>query len=177
MQKFENTFWSGKCPVGKMCQWGNICLGKPPSGKCPVGELSWICQSGICPRRGVSWVTVQSGNCPTIYNTKINETEKKITDHNHDKYITTPELNELTAKNSAARLAQASLVTKSDIANFVNKRDFDDKLKNLIKKVTSNKIKHLLVENKLKKPQTFDSSLFTGQSYFNNDGAQLCLMF
>ena len=84
-------------------------------GKCPVGELSWIYQSGICHRRSVSWGTVQSGNCPTIkktdYNTKINETEKKITDHNHDKYITTPELNKLTAENSAARLAQASLVT------------------------------------------------------------------
>ena len=28
----------------------------------------------------------------TDYNTKINETEKKITDHYHDKYITTPVL-------------------------------------------------------------------------------------
>ena len=27
----------------------------------------------------------------TCYNTKINEIEKKITDHNHDKYITTLE--------------------------------------------------------------------------------------
>ena len=27
------------------------------------------------------------------YKTKINGTEKKITDHDHDKYITTPELN------------------------------------------------------------------------------------
>ena len=26
---------------------------------------------------------------------KINEIEKKITDHNHDKYITTPEVNTL----------------------------------------------------------------------------------
>ena len=26
----------------------------------------------------------------TGYNTKVNETEKKITDHNHDKYIATP---------------------------------------------------------------------------------------
>ena len=41
------------------------------------------------------------------------------------------------------------------------------------KKFTSNKTKHLLVENELKKLQTFDSSLFIGQSYFNNDGAQL----
>ena len=27
------------------------------------------------------------------YNTKITEIEKKLTDHNHDKYITTPEFN------------------------------------------------------------------------------------
>ena len=34
----------------------------------------------------------------TDYNTKINEIEKKITDHNHDKYITTPEFNKFTAE-------------------------------------------------------------------------------
>ena len=45
------------------------------------------------------------------------------------------------------------------------------------KKFASNKTKHLLVENELKKLQTFDSSLFIGQSYFNNDGAQLYLIF
>ena len=32
----------------------------------------------------------------TNYNTKITETEKKLTDHNHDKYITTPEFNAMT---------------------------------------------------------------------------------
>ena len=87
----------------------------------------------------------------TDYNTEINEIEKKITDHDYDKYITTPEFNKLTAENFAARLAQANLASKSDIANFVKKTDFDDKLKNLNKKVTSNKTKLLLVENKLGK--------------------------
>ena len=67
----------------------------------------------------------------TDYNTKINEIEKKTIDHNHDKYITTPEFNKLTAKNFAARLAQGNVANKSDIANFVNKTDFDKKLKNL----------------------------------------------
>ena len=38
------------------------------------------------------------------YNTKINEIEKKLTDHNQDKYITTPEFNKLTTENFAARL-------------------------------------------------------------------------
>ena len=32
----------------------------------------------------------------TDYNTKINEIEKKITDHNHDKYITIPQFNKFT---------------------------------------------------------------------------------
>ena len=31
----------------------------------------------------------------TDYNTKISDIDKKITDHNHDKYITTPEFNTL----------------------------------------------------------------------------------
>ena len=63
------------------------------------------------------------------YNTKINETEKKITDHDHDKHITTPEYNKLTAENFAARSAQTNLASKRDIANFFKKADFDDKLR------------------------------------------------
>ena len=39
--------------------------------------------------------------------------KKKLTDHNHDKYITTPEFNTLTAVFNA-RLAQANLATKAD---------------------------------------------------------------
>ena len=35
----------------------------------------------------------------------------------------------------------------------------------------------MLVENELKKLQTFHSSLFIGQSYFNNDRAQLYVIF
>ena len=48
------------------------------------------------------------------YNTSISEIEKKLTDHNHDKYITTPEFNKLTAETFAARLKQANLVTKTN---------------------------------------------------------------
>ena len=76
----------------------------------------------------------------TDYNTKGNEIEKKITDHSLDKYITTPEFNKLTAENFASRLGQVNLVTKTD---------FDDKLKNLTKKMKSKKTKHLIVENEL----------------------------
>ena len=50
----------------------------------------------------------------TDYNTKITEIEKKLTAHNNDKYITTPEFNKLTADVFNAKLAQASLVTKTD---------------------------------------------------------------
>ena len=38
----------------------------------------------------------------------MNETEKKITDHSHDKYITTPGFNKLIAENLVAVLAQAN---------------------------------------------------------------------
>ena len=41
----------------------------------------------------------------TDYDPEVNEIEKKITDHSHDKYITTLELNKLTAENFEARLA------------------------------------------------------------------------
>ena len=34
----------------------------------------------------------------TDYNTKNNKIEKKVTGHNHDKYITTPEFDKLTSK-------------------------------------------------------------------------------
>ena len=46
----------------------------------------------------------------TNYDTKISELEKKLTDHNHDKYITTPEFNTLATDVINARLAQANLI-------------------------------------------------------------------
>ena len=85
----------------------------------------------------------------TDYNTKINEIENKTNDHDHAKYITTQEFHKLTAGNFTARLAQTNLASKDDIANFVKKTDFDDKLKTLNKNVTSNKTNHVLVENEL----------------------------
>ena len=60
----------------------------------------------------------------TNYNTKINEIEKKITVHDHDKYITTQEFNKLTSENFDARLA-----SKNDIVAFIKNTHFDDKLK------------------------------------------------
>ena len=40
----------------------------------------------------------------------------------------------------------------------------------LNRKITSNKTKHLLVENELNKLKTFDSSYFIGKSHFDEDG-------
>ena len=58
--------------------------------------------------------------------------------------------NLITSQKFAARLAQANLASKNGIAAFVKKINIDDKMKNLNKKVTSDKLKHLGVENELK---------------------------
>ena len=104
----------------------------------------------------------------TDYDRKTSELEKKLTDHNHDEYITTPEFNTLLASVFNARLAPANLITKTD---------FDAKLSSLNGKITSNKSKHLLVENELKRLKTFDSSFFIGKSHFEEDGTQNYLAF
>ena len=56
-------------------------------------------------------------------------------DHVHDKYITTQEFNKLTVENFAARLKQANLASKNDIADFIKQTDFDKKLRNMSKKL------------------------------------------
>ena len=70
---------------------------------------------------------------------KTKESEKKVADHNHrNRYITIQEF-KLTSENTAARLAKANLASKNDIADFIKRTDFGDKLKNLNKKLTSHK--------------------------------------
>ena len=104
----------------------------------------------------------------TDYNTKITEIEKKLTDHNHDKCITTPGFNTLAADIFNARLGEANLITKTD---------FDAKLSSLNKKIMANKSKNLLVENESNKLKTFDLSYFIGKRYFEEDGAKNYLLF
>ena len=104
----------------------------------------------------------------TDYNIKISEIEKKVSDHNHDKYITTPEFNNLITENFKARLAQTNLVTKTD---------FDTELKKISDRVTSNKSKHLLVETELRKLEKVDPSYVRGRSHFEEDGVQNYLVF
>ena len=54
----------------------------------------------------------------TDYNAKVTEIENKLTNHNHQKYITTPEFNTLAADVSNARLARANLVAKTNFDNI-----------------------------------------------------------
>ena len=61
----------------------------------------------------------------TDYDAKISYIEKKVTNHDHDKYITVSEFNKLTTGNFAARLGQADLLTNTN---------FDAKLASLNKK-------------------------------------------
>ena len=71
----------------------------------------------------------------TDYNAKVIKIEKKITDHDHNKYITTQEFNKLTSETFAARLSQANLASKNNTTALVKETNFDDKLENLNKKV------------------------------------------
>ena len=106
----------------------------------------------------------------TDYNTKISEIENKVNDHNHDKYITTPEFNTMAANTFNARLAAQT--------DLIRKAEFDAKSKGISDRVSKNKTKHLLVENELKKLRTLDLSYFRGKNYFEgNDGAQKALVF
>ena len=53
------------------------------------------------------------------YNIKISQIKKKIIDHDHDKYITTSELNSLAANVFNTKLAQADLVTKTNFDTII----------------------------------------------------------
>ena len=73
----------------------------------------------------------------------------------------------------AASVFEAGLAQE----NLVTTIDFDAKLSSLKRKVTSNNLKYLLVENELKKLKIFDSSYFIGKSNFEEDGTQNYLVF
>ena len=50
----------------------------------------------------------------TNHSTKMSELQKKLCDHNHNKYISTAEFNALGASIFNARSAQSNLIRKSD---------------------------------------------------------------
>ena len=56
-------------------------------------------------------------------------------------------------------------------------KDFHFKLSSLNRKITSNKTKHLLILNQLKKLKPSDSGHFIEKSHFDKDGAQHYLVF
>ena len=93
---------------------------------------------------------------PKLLKSKIN----LLTDHNHDKYITTPEFNKLATNVFNTRIAQANLITKTD---------FDAKLSTLTRKITSNKTRYLLIGKEL--------SYLHGKSCFDEDGTQNYYIF
>ena len=92
----------------------------------------------------------------------MSDNDKKVSGHNHDKYITTQEFNNLAPGVFTGFFTQANLVTKTD---------FDTK------KINSNKTEELLVENELKKIEKFDASYFRSKNYFDGDGMQNHLVF
>ena len=91
----------------------------------------------------------------TDYNIKIAEIENKLNNHDHDKYITTPEFNNLVADVFNIRLARANSVTKAD---------FDNAIPSFDSKFTTNKTISVSIENLLKKLQKLDLSYFHGKA-------------
>ena len=62
-------------------------------------------------------------------------------------------------------------------ANLITKTDFDAKLSSLIRNITADKARHLLIENELKKLKAFDSVYFRGKNHFENNGTQNVFVF
>ena len=83
----------------------------------------------------------------TYHDTKITEIENKLNNHNHDKYITTPEFN---------TLAAVFLMQDYHWANLVVKTNFDNTKSSLDNKIVENKTKNKSIENELKKLKTLE---------------------
>ena len=76
-----------------------------------------------------------------ILNTKISEIENNIPDNS--KHMTAQEYKILATENFAARLNQAE---------SVNRPDFGNKLTRFLRRITSNKTKHLEIQKKINSP-------------------------
>ena len=98
----------------------------------------------------------------TDSDSKVTEIENKPNNHNHAKYITTPEFNTLAADVFNAKLSQTGLVTKAN---------FDNTVSSLNSNIAENKTKNGSIESELKKLKTFDLSYFVGKSFFEEHGA------
>ena len=99
----------------------------------------------------------------TEFNTKVTETEGKI-----------PDASSL-ATNSTLTAVENKI---PNVTSLITKTYFDAELKKVSDRVTSNKSKHLFVENELKKLEEFDAAYFRGKNYFDgDDGRQNYLVF
>ena len=78
------------------------------------------------------------------------------------KYLTTSDYNKFTSNTLDAKITQNKLVNESDL---------DRKIKEDVKTLAT-KEQLLTKQDKIVKLQTYDLSIFIGQSYFNNDGSQ-----
>ena len=109
----------------------------------------------------------------TDYNTKVSEIKNKIiTDHDPDKYITTEKFKKLASENFTARLKEANLTSKSDIAYSVKKTDFDNKLKDALSSKNelhklSKKFKTISTKE-LIKDSTNKVSILNGAKFFSS---------
>ena len=98
----------------------------------------------------------------TDFNTKVTEIAVKI-----------PSISNLVT-NSALTIVENKI---PDVSSLVKITNLDTELKKNSVRVTSNKSRHLQIENKLKQLEKFDSSSFKGKSHFKEDGTQNYLVF
>ena len=96
------------------------------------------------------------------FNTKVTEIAVKI-----------PSISNLVT-NSALTVVENKI---PDVSSLVKITNLDTELKKNSVRVTSNKSRHLQIENKLKQLEKFDSSYFKGKSHFKEDGTQNYLVF
>ena len=84
------------------------------------------------------------------------------------KYVTTAESNKFTSNTLDSKIPLENLVNESDLNEMIKTLATNEEIKTSESKAEQDEIAKL---------QIFDSSLFIGQSYFDNDGIQLYLVF
>ena len=80
--------------------------------------------------------------------------------------------NKFTNKKLHLKIKQKELVSKSEIAGFINNADLDKKVGTL-----ATKAELKAEQDKITKLKAFDSSYFCGKSHFEDDGTQHYLVF
>ena len=80
--------------------------------------------------------------------------------------------NKYTNKKLHLKIKKKELVSKSEIAGFINNADLDKKAGTL-----ATKAELKAEQDKITKLKAFDSSYFRGKSHFEDDGTQHYLVF